>query len=103
MVTASDGREALERFDEDPRSFHLLLFDVVMPQLDGKEAATRILERRPDLPLIFMSGYDRGAIHRDFVRNGEILFLAKPFRKSQLLDMVDQALNGISSREEKRR
>jgi signal transduction histidine kinase len=57
-VTAMDGEQALARFHEHPRDFDLLLSDVVMPRLSGPLLAAELRRARPDLPVLFMSGYD---------------------------------------------
>jgi DNA-binding response OmpR family regulator len=57
-VTAMDGEQALARFHEHPRDFDLLLSDVVMPRLSGPLLAAELRRQRPDLRVLFMSGYD---------------------------------------------
>jgi hypothetical protein len=57
-VTATDGEQALARFHEHPRDFDLLLSDVVMPRLSGPLLAAELRRQRPDLRVLFMSGYD---------------------------------------------
>ena len=57
-VMARDGEQALARFHEHPAAFDLLLSDVVMPRLSGPRLAAELRRQRPDLRVLFMSGYD---------------------------------------------
>jgi len=60
MLVASSGLEAIRRADEHPGEIHLLVTDLVMPQLGGRDAAERIAVSRPAMPVLFMSGYADG-------------------------------------------
>jgi FixJ family two-component response regulator len=65
-----------------------------MPQMNGRELADRLLELRPNLRVLFISGYaDDALIHRAGM-NGEVRFLAKPFSADGLADRVRAALDG---------
>jgi YesN/AraC family two-component response regulator len=62
----------------------LLLTDVVMPVLGGRELAQRLAGLRPDLKVLFLSGYTDDAVVRHGVREAETAFLQKPFKPSSL-------------------
>jgi PAS domain S-box-containing protein len=91
-ICARDGIEALEVADDDEVRIHLLLSDVVMPRLGGRELASRLRLRRPDLRVIFMSGYTADAILREGLAESEFAFLQKPFTAKQLSVKIKEAL-----------
>jgi FixJ family two-component response regulator len=72
---------------------HLLLTDVVMPGVGGRELATRHLDRNPGLKVLFMSGYTGDAVIRHGVISEEMAFLEKPFTHEQLLSKVRDMLD----------
>jgi CheY-like chemotaxis protein len=95
VLEAASGAEAVEweRLTTEP--IHLLLTDVVMPGLDGKEAASRILARRPGTRILYVSGYTRDAISRHGVLDEGVDFIAKPFTpetlQARVREMLDRA------------
>ena len=88
---ASSGEEALERFGDDLGRVHLLLTDVVMPGINGRVLAERLAARRPDLKVLFMSGYTEDAVLG--ARGPGMQFLQKPFAPDALRSMVRQVLD----------
>jgi CheY-like chemotaxis protein len=70
----------------------LLLTDLLMPHLGGHELASRLRQRRPGLPVIYMSGYADDERTRSAVRAGQDPLLKKPFRTAELVHQVRQAL-----------
>jgi len=92
VLEASSGKEALEVFDEHGGPIKLLLTDVIMPGLSGRELAERLSERDPALKVIFMSGYTHDIISQEGVLDeGEVL-LQKPFSGPQLLEEIRRVL-----------
>ena len=91
LTVQADPREALGL---DPATFDLLLTDVVMPHLDGPALATRFKAARPDLPVLFMSGYTEGSGPEDLAALSAQPVLAKPFGPAELLEAVRRALEG---------
>ncbi len=73
---------------------HLLLTDVVMPHLGGRELAEKVRASRPDIQVLFVSGYTDDALIHHGVREAEIAFLRKPFTPSELANKVRSVLNG---------
>lgn len=65
-----------------------------MPDLDGRQVADRALKLRPDLKIVFMSGYTGEAIARDGILEPGIELITKPFTQAQLAARVRLALNG---------
>jgi PAS domain S-box-containing protein len=91
---AGNGREALAALD-DGAEIDLLLTDVILPGgLTGKQVADAAQRRRPDLKVLFMSGYTENAIVHHGRLDPDVLLLSKPFRASDLARMVRRAIAG---------
>jgi two-component system, cell cycle sensor histidine kinase and response regulator CckA len=93
VLEAASGAEAVDRERLTPGPIHLLLTDVVMPGLGGREAAERILAGRPRTRVLYVSGYTRDAISRRGVLDEGVSFLAKPFKPDDLLQRVRTVLD----------
>ena len=94
VVTARDGEEAVRLHAERRGDIALVILDVVMPRLGGREARARILEQAPDVRVLFATGYDPDTIHGrlDDVRGADIL--SKPYEPDDLLRRVRKAIDG---------
>jgi two-component system cell cycle sensor histidine kinase/response regulator CckA len=89
-LEASDGAEALELAARADK-LHLVLTDVVMPQMGGPELARHLAVIRPDVRILFMSGYtDDPLVHR--VERMSTIFLPKPFTVAALTNKVRKTL-----------
>ncbi|MDR3721105.1 MAG: ATP-binding protein [Candidatus Acidoferrales bacterium] len=96
VFVASDGQKALEIAETLGEPIHVLVTDVVMPKMRGPELAKRMRNARPDLKVVFMSGYlEQNEGGEDFT--GSATFLQKPFSKDVLVRQVGAALRGESS------
>lgn len=84
VVQADSGKAALGIFEQDPNRFHLLLTDMVMPGLFGDQLATRLLEIRPGLKVIFISGNAPDALEAGFALEEGRNFLRKPYALEDL-------------------
>ncbi len=93
VLEAGNGRDgvALARRHEGP--IHLLVTDVVMPELGGLELAARLAEVRPGTSVIFMSGYAEGDKLQPGIRDLNVPFLQKPFSAESLILRVREALD----------
>lgn len=85
VIETADGREALERFRERPESIDILVTDVVMPNMDGKKLCEEIVNLRPDMKVLFVSGYAADILDARGVPGDGIDFMAKPALPSELL------------------
>jgi two-component system cell cycle sensor histidine kinase/response regulator CckA len=94
VLEASHGLEALELAQEHRGPIHLLLTDVVMPHLSGKDLAERLRASRPDVRVLFVSGHSDEAIERHGVLAPESAFLQKPIVPDALARMVRDILDG---------
>jgi YesN/AraC family two-component response regulator len=77
---------------------HLLLTDIVMPKMSGKELADRLKSLRPDLKALFTSGYTDNAIVRHGVLEAGVNFLQKPFSVVTLGQKIREVLDGSEAR-----
>ena len=92
VLEARDGREGLSVCEAHQGKIDLLLSDVVMPELGGRELAERILTIRPDIKVLFMSGHTQDVILKEGVKSGTP-FLHKPFTPSDLAHKVRAVLD----------
>jgi len=91
VITAANGEEAVVLVTDSPDSVDLVVLDVIMPVLGGYEAAKRIREVRPDIPLIFCSGYKEGQNDKEIYKHlDRSRFLSKPYSMAQLLNAVNE-------------
>ena len=90
-TVAEDGLRALELLGGDELRVHAVLLDYSMPRLDGLETFKRLRERRRDLPVVLMSGFDREVALERFAGLGITGFLQKPFSPADLLAAVATA------------
>jgi CheY-like chemotaxis protein len=97
---AADGSEALKLFDGSDPEIDVLVTDMVMPGVGGRELAERILERHPRLAVVFMSGYTEDAPVLEGATVVPPTFLRKPFRPQALVKAVREAADQAAPREE---
>jgi two-component system cell cycle sensor histidine kinase/response regulator CckA len=93
VIEAPGGEQALKVIEEFQEKIDLLLTDVVMPGLNGRELADQILLSRPDIKVLYMSGYADNAIVQYGVLNSGLAFIEKPFSPETLAEMVRQIMN----------
>jgi CheY-like chemotaxis protein len=92
VLVAANAVEALQLFEQNP-SIDVLLTDVVMPGASGPELTKRLVERRPALKVIYMSGYTEEAIVHHGVLDPGIAFLHKPFTSETLGGKIREVLD----------
>lgn len=96
LLEAQDGSDALRVAADYADPIHLLLTDVVMPNTNGKTLATKLVESRPGLKVLFISGYtDKAIVHHGVLEPG-VAFLPKPFSPMVLTRAVRTVLDGGS-------
>ncbi|MBI9019722.1 MAG: PAS domain S-box protein [Verrucomicrobia bacterium] len=93
VVTAKDGVEAVRVFEERADEIDLVMMDVVMPRMGGKEAMGKILKKRPALRHLFTSGYSPGAGHNDFIKEKSLHLMSKPYQAEALLQKIREVLD----------
>jgi PAS domain S-box-containing protein len=94
VIEAKDGIDALEKAEQFKGKIDLLLTDLVMPRLGGKDLYDRLKEHRPDTKVLFMSGYTDNVIVHNFILQDGVNFLQKPFRPQALLQKIRKVLEG---------
>jgi PAS domain S-box-containing protein len=98
VLEAKHGLEALEQVERNHRVIDLVISDVVMPELNGRELGTRLAVLRPELPILYMSGYTGDdVIQRGLLEPG-MPFQQKPFTPEGLARKVREMLDGRAAR-----
>ena len=92
VLSASSPGEAIEIAEEYAGPIHLLITDVIMPEMNGRDLARRLLTIYPDMERIFMSGYTADVIAHHGVLDKGVHFIQKPFSVDMLADKVRKAL-----------
>jgi two-component system CheB/CheR fusion protein len=93
VLEASDGLEAVDVFSKNCSQIDLLIFDVMMPNLNGKEAYEKICRIRKDVPVLFCSGYGDEILKSEYLVDIDSIFLAKPYKSSELLFEIKKLLS----------
>jgi len=97
VCVASDGEEALAVSAAHEGPIHILVTDVVMPNMGGRELALELWKTRPETRVLFMSGYTEDAILHQGLRKATVGFIGKPFRPDFLASKVREMLDGALS------
>jgi CheY-like chemotaxis protein len=95
VLEAANAGEALSICQRHEGSIHLLLTDVVMPQMNGRELAAQLARMRPDMRVLYMSGYPDQSIVHHGILDGDIAFIGKPFTPDALALKVGEALQQV--------
>jgi CheY-like chemotaxis protein len=91
-LEASHGGEALEMVETGPETIDLVVTDVVMPGMDGRELGRRLARSRPTLPILYMSAYEVNDIFQRGSPRNSAPFLQKPFPSDGLISTVEKLL-----------
>ena len=94
VIEAESGEAALDVIRNVEERIDLLITDVVMPRLDGPRLVREVREMRPDIKVIFISGYAEDAFRQRLDRDSDIDFLPKPFSLKQLASKVKEVIGG---------
>ncbi len=93
VMSAKNGREALDILKEKHHDIDLVLLDVVMPEIGGKEVWNNIQKKWSDLKVIFCSGYTSDTVHTGFVLKEGMTLIRKPYNSDELLRTVRKELD----------
>ena len=94
VLEARNGSEALEVAEKYVGPIHILVTDVVMPKLGGRDLARRLVPMRPDMKVVYVSGYTEDAIVDNGILDIGVVFLQKPYSLSELSNHVRCILDG---------
>jgi CheY-like chemotaxis protein len=97
VVEASDGEEAVAIFQRRKGEFSLVLMDLTMPRMDGREAFLRMRDIDPTVPVVLTSGFSENDAVSDFAGRGLAGFLPKPYQRSQFEAILRHALEAKPS------
>ncbi|GEM_PF-1075898 len=92
VLVAENGAAALDVVTRDPRPIHVLLTDLVMPEMNGRELASRVAVLRPAIKVVFMSGYTADVLTGFDLKAGQA-FISKPFSEKALAAKLREALD----------
>jgi two-component system, cell cycle sensor histidine kinase and response regulator CckA len=92
VLLANGGRSAIELYESAKAPIHLLLTDVIMPDLTGPVLAERLRAHQPDLQVLFISGFHDADLVQRFVTARGFTLLPKPFTVEALLRVVQESL-----------
>ena len=95
VLLANGGRNAIEMYEGSTDPIHLLLTDVIMPDLTGPVVAERLRRRDPQLPVLFISGFHDADLVQRFVTSKGFTLLPKPFTMDALLRVVQQSITTV--------
>jgi signal transduction histidine kinase/CheY-like chemotaxis protein len=94
VITAANGAEAVTLAAQYDGDIHLLLTDVVMPHMLGKEVAEKIRQARPDIEVLFMSGYAQPVLASQGRLGPDVNLIEKPFSAAAIIEKAGRLLNG---------
>jgi PAS domain S-box-containing protein len=96
VLEATDVNNAITICKDHPEIIHLLISDVVMPGMGGRQLAGLLTDMRPNMRVLFVSGYTDDAVVRHGVLEAEVAFLQKPFSMESLCRKVRTVLDGVA-------
>ncbi len=92
VYEATDGAEAIQMLEQLANTLDVVLLDAVMPRQGGRAVYERARELRPDLPVLFMTGYSFSPLDGEQIAYGEVAVLQKPFTADELLTEIDAVM-----------
>ncbi len=99
IIEAEDALEALEKFEESDDDIALVLCDIVLPKMNGRELCQKLVDSCRELKVLFMSGYPVEAIRSRGIDTAEITILPKPFKPQELLHAIRSTLHATGGGE----
>jgi len=93
VIEAEHGRDAIEKAKNYGGPIHLLITDLVMPQMDGRKLASEMFKTHPGIGTLFISGHTADLIDEQGVQDGELEFMQKPFSINDFTQRVRRILD----------
>ncbi len=97
VLTAEEGSQALQIAEQHKQPIHLMLTDVIMPRMSGRELSEKIASIHPETKVVYMSGYSNNLLSNKQVLDSKHVLLQKPFRLAVLGKRIREALNRSSA------
>ncbi len=94
VLEAEDGERALKAAADHRGPIHILVTDVVMPHMNGSQLATKLGAERPDMKVLFISGYTDDTVFRHGFLEGGVAYLQKPFNLKSIAEKIRDVLSG---------
>jgi hypothetical protein len=94
VLEAATGEDAISIYESHGEQIDLLISDVIMPKMNGRELSSRLTRLRPELKVLFISGYTDDTVFHHGVLDEGAQFLQKPFSPDALVEKVTEVLNG---------
>lgn len=99
VLEGRDGEDGLRVSENHPGAIDVLFTDVIMPRMNGRELAEKVLQARPGIKVLFMSGYTDDAIMRQGLLDSDTDFIQKPFTSQRLARTLRQILGMAGQRD----
>lgn len=93
VTAAANGREALSLFTGNSDAYDLVILDMIMPEMNGKDCFNEIRRHSPKIPVILASGFSQGSDIREMEKTGAVSFKSKPFRGQELIKAIQELLH----------
>jgi len=103
VFAARTGAEALRLFEARESEIQIVVTDVVMPEMGGRELSEKITRRNPETRVLFVSGYTKDSVLREGIEGSELAFLSKPYTPIQLARSVRETLDATTALSPERR
>ena len=94
ILEASDGQQAVELYTQFHHKIHIVLMDLGLPKLDGKEVFGKLREINPEVKVIFMSGYMDECLASELIKAGGKALIQKPYSPDTMLQNLRAVLHG---------
>ena len=88
-----DGQEAFNFFKDNASKLDLVVTDIVMPRMNGRELGQQCRRERPEMGILYMSGYLDSQLDTEEDLAGNAAFIAKPFRPAELLQKIEELID----------
>lgn len=93
VITATGGRDGVEIFRKDPDAIDLIILDIVMPDMNGKETFMRLIDEKPEVKVLLSSGYSIDGEASEILSSGSSSFIQKPFNINELSNKIREILD----------
>jgi len=93
VLEAASGPQAINIFEQQSANINLVLLDVILPDMDGREVYFKLKSIRPDVKIVIISGYSQTTVRQDLVEAGVEGYITKPFEINQVQHLIQSILD----------